>query len=238
MRQLHTTVKADRCQGPHSALPPTIFGYIRRFTLRSQLALAALSVVVFLLSAAPLELQRRIVNDAISQGAVASIIWLALAYAGVAVAEGAVKLGMNIYRGWISENAVRQLRNTIHATMGTATNAGSSEAEGVEVSLILSEVEPIGGFIGVGTSEPLLQGGILISVFGYMIYLQPKIALVSLLVFSPQLIFVPWMQYSINRRVGMRIRILREVSGGIVVSAAITTMKGLPRRGESMWSSR
>jgi ABC-type multidrug transport system fused ATPase/permease subunit len=218
MRQRRTTVTADRHQGPHAALPPTIIGYIRRFTLRAQLALAVLSVVVFLLSAAPLEIQRRIVDDAISQGAVASIIWLALGYAGLAVTEGVVKLAMNVYRGWISENAVRQLRNTIHATMGAAANAGSAEAEGVEISLILSEVEPIGGFIGASTSEPLLQGGILVSVFGYMVYLQPEIALVSLLMFSPQLIFVPWMQYSINRRVGMRIRVLREVSGGIVVS--------------------
>jgi hypothetical protein len=75
--------------------------------------------------------------------------------------------------------------------MGTAATAARVEAEGVEVSLILSEVKPIGGFIGVSTSEPLLQGGILLSVFGYMIFLQPEIALVSLLVFSPQLIFVP-----------------------------------------------
>src|SRR5687767_2568098 len=120
MNMLRNTMTADRRCGLRSPLPPTIFGYIRRFTLRHQLALAALSIVVFLLSAAPLEFQRRIVNDAINQGAVASIVWLALGYAGVAFAEGVVKLVMNIYRGWVSENAVRQLRNTIHTAMGTA----------------------------------------------------------------------------------------------------------------------
>jgi ABC-type multidrug transport system fused ATPase/permease subunit len=218
MDMLRNTTTADRHRGLRTPLPPTIFGYIRRFTLGHQLALAALSIVAFLLSAAPLELQRRIVNDTINQGAVASIVWLALGYAGVAFAEGAVKLVMNIYRGWVSENAVRQLRNAIHTAMGTAATAARAEAEGVEVSLILSEVKPIGGFIGVSTSEPLLQGGILLSVFGYMIFLQPEIALVSLLVFSPQLIFVPWMQFAINRRVETRIRVLRDVGSGIIAS--------------------
>ena len=105
----------------------------------------------------------------------------------------------NLTSGYISTgelkkriaNAVRQLRNTIHATMGAAANAGSAEAEGVEISLILSEVKPIGSFIGASVSEPLLQGNILLSVLGCMIFLQPQIAMASLLVFSPQLIFVP-----------------------------------------------
>jgi len=40
------------------------------------------------------------------------------------------------------------------------------ETEGVAVSLVLDEAEPIGSFVGVCLSEPLLQGGILIGVFG------------------------------------------------------------------------
>jgi ABC-type multidrug transport system fused ATPase/permease subunit len=219
MGALRTTATTGRHLGPRPALPPTIFGYIRRYTLRHQFALAALSIVVFLLSTAPLEIQRWVVNDAINRGAIASIVWLAVGYAGVAFTEGAVKLVMNIYRGWVSENAVRQLRNTIQTTMGMAASTAYSEAEGVEVSLILSEVKPIGGFIGASVSEPLLQGGILLSVFGYMIFLQPEIALVSLLVFSPQLIFVPWMQSAINRRVEARIRILRDVGSDIIADA-------------------
>lgn len=98
---------------------------------------------------------------------------------------------MSIYRAWVSENAVRQLRNTIHIAMSTTASAAHSETEDVEVSLILSEVKPIGSFIGASVSEPLLQGNILLSVLGCMIFLQPQIAMASLLVFSPQLIFVP-----------------------------------------------
>ena len=210
-------VSTTRAPGP--LLPRTIFGYILRCSWRHQLALGALSVIVFLVTTVPLELQRRIINDAIYRGDVAAVLWLAAAYGAVALTEGGVKLGMNIYRGWVGENAVRHLRNTIHANVRPISGASSAEAEGVEISLVLSEVEPIGNFVGVSTSEPLLQGGILLSVFGYMIYLQPEIAAVSLLVFSPQFVFVPLMQHAIIHRSASRIRVLRDISGGIINDA-------------------
>jgi ABC-type multidrug transport system fused ATPase/permease subunit len=195
-------------------LPRTLFAYIRVQTGRHQAALAGLSAVAFALSAVPLELQRRIVNDAIGRGDFAPILWLALAYIGVALAEGGVKLALNIYRGWVSETAVRHLRRV-------ALRAESMRgAKGVELSMVLSEVEPVGGFVGAALSEPLLQGGILLAVFGYMVYLEPWLAALSFLVFAPQLVFVPLMQAAINRRVERRVLTMREVSDGIVREAS------------------
>jgi ABC-type multidrug transport system fused ATPase/permease subunit len=191
-------------------LPPSLFVYIRRHSAGHQVALAALSVVVFALSAVPLELQRRIVNDAIGKGTLDTILWLAIAYIGVALVEGGIKLVLNVYRGWVSETAVRHLRRlALHAE-------AMKGAKGVELSMVLSEVEPVGGFVGVAVSEPLLQGGILLAVFGYMVYLQPMLAALSFLVFAPQLFFVPLLQAAINRRVERRVLTMREVSDGIV----------------------
>ncbi len=208
------TMRVDR------ALPQTLFGYIWRVSSRHQAALAALSVVVFLLSAVPLELQRRVVNDAIARGATLDILWLALAYAAVALTEGGLKLVLNVYRAWVSESTVRDLRRRIGALTPEAAMAEDrAMAEGVEISMMLSEAEPIGGFAGISISEPLLQGGVLLSVFGYLAYLEPWMALLSVAVFSPQLVFVPLMQRAINLRARERIRTLREVSGEIVGAA-------------------
>jgi len=198
-------------------IPGSLFGYIWRTSARHQAVLAALSAVVFLLSAVPLELQRRIVNDALQRGATGAVVALSLGYAAVAVVEGAVKLWLNVYRAWVSERAVRDLRRGIGALTASAAGAADrAAAEGVEISMILSEAEPIGGFVGVSLSEPLLQGGVLLSVFGYLAWLQPLMAVLCLAAFSPQLVFVPLMQGAINRRAGERIRTLRAVSGGIV----------------------
>jgi len=198
-------------------LPHTIFGYIWQVSSRHQIALCLLAVTVFLLSAVPLEIQRRIVNDAIKNGSVDSIFWLAIAYIAVALAEGVIKLGMNVYRSWVTERAVRHLRQSTSALTADAISGDDkARAQGTEISMVISEADPIGGFVGTGLSEPLLQGGILISVFGYLVYLDPWLALLCFLVFTPQMVFVPLIQSAINRRAAERIGTLRELSGGIV----------------------
>ena len=53
-------------------------------------------------------------------------------------------------------------------------------------------------------------------MLGYMVYLQPAMALVVLAVLSPQFVFVPLMQRAINKRAAARIVILRRVSAAIV----------------------
>jgi hypothetical protein len=144
-------------------------------------------------------------------------ILLAAAYFGLGIAEGLLKLGMNVYRGWVSENAVRWLRTSI-ASLSRPQSDGQpgAKATGTEIAMTLSEAEPIGNFVGSSVSEPFLQGGILVSVFAYMVYLQPLMALVAFGVFFPQFLLVPLMQRALNRRVGVRIWTLRKISTGLV----------------------
>jgi ABC-type multidrug transport system fused ATPase/permease subunit len=207
---------------PPSDMPQRLSGFVKRVSFWHQGALSVLSVLVFMLSTAPLEVQRRIVNDAFKGGDFHVILLLALAYGGLAVAEGLIKLGMNIYRGYVSEIAVRSLRRTIHGLVAEVGSAASPEATGIESSMMLAEAEPVGAFVGVYLSEPLLTGGMLVSVFGYMIYLQPLMALVAFVIFSPQLVFVPLMQRAINRKVSRRITTLRDVGSSLVA----TSMQG------------
>jgi ABC-type bacteriocin/lantibiotic exporter with double-glycine peptidase domain len=166
---------------------------------------------------APLEVQRRIVNAAVAGGSVRILILLAASYFGLGIVEGLLKLGMNVYRGWVSESAVRLLRTSIASLSRLiSTDQPGTKATGTEIAMTLSEAEPIGNLVGSSVSEPFLQGGILISVFAYMVYLQPLMALVAFGVFFPQFLMVPLMQRALNRRVGVRIWTLRKISTGLV----------------------
>jgi ABC-type bacteriocin/lantibiotic exporter with double-glycine peptidase domain len=154
-------------------------------------------------------------------GELETLVWLCAAYAALALTMGATKLCLNVYRGYVGEMATIDLRRRIHAQMAPAAMnrdlpAEAAEAEGAEIAMVIAEVEPVGGFIGSSISEPLLQGGILLTVTSYMVYLQPWMALASLVLFSPQLVFVPLLQRAINRRAAERIRVVREVSAGLV----------------------
>ena len=197
-------------------MPRSVMGYVLRFTGLHQAGLAALSIAVFLLSAAPLELQRRIVNDLTDKGSARAIFWLAVAYASVALAEQGLKLVLNVYRGWVAESTVRSLRAQVYEAEVSATMAEPSTLDtGVEIAMILEEVEPIGGFVGISLSEPLLQGGILVSVISYMLFLHPGLALLGIAFFVPQMVFVPLLQRAINRRAQERILVKRGISGAL-----------------------
>jgi ABC-type multidrug transport system fused ATPase/permease subunit len=203
--------------GQKAELPQNLFRYVLEASGWHQLLLVTLSVAVFLLEVAPLELQRRIVNDLVKHRNYRLVILLCAIYVGVALVQGGTKLGLNIYRSWVGECATRDLRTRIRALVGTSP-AGSPipEASGIEVSMIVAEVEPVGGFVGESLSEPLLQGGVLLSVLAYMIHVQPGLALAALALFVPQLVFVPLMQHAINRRTGARVWLLRQISVGVV----------------------
>jgi ABC-type multidrug transport system fused ATPase/permease subunit len=191
-----------------------MMGYVVQSSGRHQIALAALSAAVFGLSSVPLELQRRIVNDAIKSGATDTILWLAVAYGGVALLEQGLKLVLNVYRSWVSEDAVRTLRKTLEDIEDSESPDGG--AAGTRTAMAVAEAEPIGGFVGMAISEPLLQAGILLSVIGYMAYLEPWTLVLSAGYLLPQALFVPAMQQAINQRAESRIKTLRRVGGDIV----------------------
>ena len=194
-----------------------LYRYIWTVSARGQIILSALSIAVFLLELAPLELQRRIVNGAVERQNFRFILMLCLIYVGVALVHGVLKLVLSVYRGSVSEAANQRLRMRIDptATARSATENGSGKT-GVKVSIVVSEVEAVGGFVGGSFCDPLLNAGILISVFGYMVFMQPWMAVVAALIFSPQLLFIPFLQNAINRRTKRRIEKLRGLSADIV----------------------
>ncbi len=198
-------------------LPPTLFGLAWRLSAGDQVWLCALSIVVALLDTAPIEVQRRMINHAIKESGLRSITLLALFYASVVLTQGLTKLLSNLYRAWVSEHAVRGVRSYINRGAGPAEDpALDAEQRGTRVSMIVAESEPIGAFMGESFSEPVLQAGIMVFVVGYLIYIQPVIALVLLGVYVPQMIFVPLIQQAINRRAQARIALLREASAQVV----------------------
>lgn len=202
-------------QPSSSSLPKSVFGYVWQVSARSQPWLVALTVAVFIIDLAPLELQRHIVNHALAHGSASLLFAFGAAYAAAVLLGGSLKMLLNVYRASVGERSVIELRRR-------AFRRGNAEAarNGTDVTIILSEAEPVGSFVGSSLSEPLLQAGTLVAVFGYMLALQPWIALLSLALFVPQVVFVPKMQRAINRRAGDRISVLRAIAGDLVTAAS------------------
>jgi ABC-type bacteriocin/lantibiotic exporter with double-glycine peptidase domain len=213
LRRARRLIQADTSEG---LLPKSLYRFVLTASSTHQAGLAALTTLVFLLSTIPLEVQRRIVNDALKKGGLETIAILAIAYVCAELLQGALKMGMNIYRGWVGENSVRYLRTKVLG-LGAGESAApcGSRDEGVDIAIVVAEADPVGEFVGVAISEPLLQCGILVSLLGYMTYLQPLMAAASLAAAAPQLLFVPPMQRMINRRAAARILTLRSIGSAV-----------------------
>ena len=198
-----------------------LYRYIWRVSARDQVLLSLLAVAIFLLELAPLELQRRIVNGAVEGRGFEFVGMLCLVYVAVELLHGGLKLAMNVYRGSVAETANKRLRLQMNPAADAAKAEPAKEGEeGVKISMIVAEVESVGNFVGSSFSEPLLNAGILLSILGYMVFTQPWMALVALLIFCPQFLFIPFLQEAINRRTKRRIETMRALSVDIVDEAA------------------
>jgi ABC-type multidrug transport system fused ATPase/permease subunit len=207
----------EHSDGPAGELPGNVFRYVLATSRLHQLLLLALTVSVFLLEIVPLELQRRIVNNLVKERPYRWVIMLCAVYAGVVLVQGATKLALNVYRGWVGERALRDLRRRIHSVVeAPPASSPAAEAQGIAISMIVAEVEPISGFVGESISEPLLQGGILLSVLAYLIHLEWSMALAAFALFVPQFLFVPLLQAAINWRTGARVQLLRQLGIGVI----------------------
>jgi ABC-type multidrug transport system fused ATPase/permease subunit len=198
-------------------IPNNIFHYVLAQSGWHQLVLVALTIGAFLLEIIPLELQRRIIDDLTKHHQYRFILWLCAAYLGTIFVQGGAKCLVNIYRAWIAERATRDLRRQVHRLISSGTTASSTvEAEGVQASMMVTEVESIGSFVGSALSEPLLQAGILCSVLAYMIHVDIWMGLAAFLLFVPQFVFVPLMQGGMNRRTQARVQIIRQLCVSVI----------------------
>lgn len=207
-------------------MPKSLFAFIWRVSIRKQVLLCMLTIVVSLLTTVPLELQRRIVDDAIHDRALGYLALLAIIYLGVLLVQGGLKYLLNVYRGWLVEDVARLLRHMIFD--GTQKPDGHAAVKkGAVVSMVSSEVEDLAGFVGDSISFPLLQIGTAVSAMGYLIWVEPRIAIFAALLYMPQLLVVPLGQRRINRWGNIHARLLRKM-GDTIVSSDLDR-KGRPR---------
>jgi ABC-type bacteriocin/lantibiotic exporter with double-glycine peptidase domain len=176
----------------------------------------------------PLELQRRVIDDAIAQGDVGLLVQLAVMYLAVLGIYTALKFVMQFQRELISARITRTLRHSVYYRIYTVMpperlkhfEAGDDLVdEGAVVSILSNEVEKLGGFGGAAISGPLLQIGTLISVLGYMFWVAPDVALIAVAVYLPQMIFVPLLQAYMNRLAAQKALKTRELGHFIVNNA-------------------
>ncbi|MBT8436826.1 MAG: hypothetical protein KJP11_05605, partial [Gammaproteobacteria bacterium] len=78
------------------------------------------------------------------------------------------------------------------------------------------ESEYVGEFASASLSTPLLQGGTIVWVMAYLVWVEPRIALLAILIYTPQAFLAPKVQQIVNRLARRRTRIMRKLGSQTV----------------------
>jgi len=211
-----------------TSMPRLVYQYIWSVTGHRQVTLCILTAIVVALTAAPLELQRRITDDAFGPKNLTLLVIYCLIYLILLLVQGTTKYFLNVSRGRTVEIVSRLLRLQIFAHLSELAarekDSAVPPARGATVSMLSSEAEDLAGFVGDSFSMPLQQGGTAVAIFGYLIWVNPLIAGFAAILYLPQIFVVPPTQHGINRNSVTYAKTMRRV-GDIVVGLS-TGKKG------------
>jgi ABC-type bacteriocin/lantibiotic exporter with double-glycine peptidase domain len=121
---------------------------------------------------------------------------------------------------------IRSLREAVLRSVSPSINPEATPDEtkrdksGALVTTISSQAEAVGKFVGDCISTPIVQAGTLLSVLSYMLYTEPRLGVVVLLIAVPQLLVVPMTQRHLNVYVRERAHTLVR-AGDLMVDPAL-----------------
>jgi len=152
-------------------------------------------------------------------------LWLA-----VVLLTGATKYGLRLYQEWLSESAIRYSRRHLLRLHGDRLTRGGEADEGRAVAIINNEIDQLGGFVGEGVSQVVVNAGMLAAIAGYMLVVDPLIAAVGLALVAPQALGAGLAQRRLNRLVARRVTLLRRLGDEVAEMAP-----NAPEGGERRW---
>jgi putative ABC transport system ATP-binding protein len=208
-------------------LETSVFKYILRYSKRQQIILLMMTLASQPFIFLSLELPKRIINDAISGddstfpkdlfGFAYEQIPYLMVLCGIFLAlvffNGGTKFYINVYRGIVGERMLRRLRyQLVERVLRFPIPQFQKLSQGEIVSMVTTETEPLGGFIGDSFSLPTFQGGTLITVLFFIFVQDPVIGVAAIALYPIQGYIIPKIQRKVNLLGKERVKAVRKLS--------------------------
>jgi ABC-type multidrug transport system fused ATPase/permease subunit len=203
-----------------------LYAFVWRSSASQQIVLIILAIIAAVLATAPLELQRHIINTLAGHEKMERLGWLCGGFLIAALSIGGLKYIVNIKSSGLGEFMIRSLREDVLRSSSSSANPNVIPDEtrqnrsGALVTTISSQAEAVGKFVGDCISTPIVQAGTLLSVLSYMLYTEPRLGVVVLVIAVPQIFVVPMIQRRINVHVRERSHTLVR-AGDLMVEPAL-----------------
>ena len=178
-----------------------------------------LGLALPLLAVVPLGLQEKVIDKAILAGDTTLILRLAALYAGTVLLTAVIKFLVTYLRSWIAEIVSRIIRVAIVESQRHRSEEAAASKLGTVTSVITGEVEDLGAFASEAINTPLIEGGTLISLLGFVAYSEIRLAAIGAVALLLQAALTPLVQNRINRLTRKRITALRRAGHDLIDAA-------------------
>lgn len=190
---------------------------IWRSTARNQLVIVLLSLSIAFLAAFPLHYQKVIINGLTEKTlALPQLQWLCLLLGGLVVLSLSLKWILGYLSSTLGEDVIRTLRNRVNDLSGDGTRAVDGVEFGVKANMVSAEAEQVGKFSGSAISLPIVQGGTLLAIVGYIMLNHQMLGWITLGMICAQALVSILAQKHVNDLVSQRIYKLRAATNLLV----------------------
>ena len=200
--------------------PPVVKRSLWSWILASNLKLQALLLVVIVVAVFtrvfPLEMQKRIVNQAIRFSELGMLLRYCGMYFAAVVLSVGLKYLINVLQNLIGESVLADMRQDLyHHILTLPLNFFRKTQPGLVVSALVTELATASNFVGMAIAVPVTSVLTLLAFAGYLFWLNPLLAGISLSTYPLVLILLPRVQRKANLANKKRVDVTRTLSGKI-----------------------
>ena len=199
----------------------SLFSWILHRYWPLQLLLLLIIVASIFFRVIPLEFQKRIINIAIALKKTDLLLLYCVLYLGAVILFSSLKYAINMLQAYIGQKILLAMRDELYRhILRLPLQFFRQTQPGTVMTSLMAELGAVGGFLGSALAVPVTSFLTLLTFAGYMIFLDPKLALISLAIYPIEIILIPILQKRFNRLNATRVDESRSMSN--VVNEAIS----------------
>lgn len=191
----------------------SIFSWILGPNLKLQLVLLALIAVTVFARVLPLEMQKRIVNQAIRLSNYELLLRYCAVYLVAIMTANFLKYAITVLQVLISQRTLAHMRKALFAHIITLPLGFFRTTQpGLVVSSLVAELALPANFVGMAVAAPVINILTLLAFAGYLFWLNPLLAGISLSIYPLVVFLVPVLQRRVNEANKRRVDATRKFS--------------------------
>ncbi len=198
-----------------------LFSWVKVAGWPLQLLLVVVIVITVCARVVPLEMQKRIINEAINPKDVDLLLIYCMFFVIAVIVASVLKFVITVIQTRIAQKVLVILRKELYAHILTLPLSYFRKTPpGTLVSALVTEVAPTGELIGMALAVPLINILTFLAFIGYLLWLNWTLALAAMSVYPFTMYIVPKLQKRSNLANKERVKTTRDLSG--IITETIT----------------